>query len=464
MKKERSEMILHGNIYKIIAIISIPIILNNFIQQLYSLADAFWLGKLGTAEFASTSFTWPVVFLFNSIGIGLSIASISLISQLLGKKDFPLAQKYADTLINISLLFSIIFMLLGYFSADSIVNLMGATGDLAKYSIIYLKYSYLGIPFIFLYYIYSSILSAQGKNAIPTMISTTCVILNMILDPIFIFDTIPFTSISGLGLGVKGAALATVITQGIMCIVGFIHLRFNNDKIKLNLQSLIFIKWKKCILKKIYHIALPSIIGQIGTAIGFIIMNSFIQSYGTETVAAYGMVNRISGLLNIPPGGIGTAITSIIGQNIGNNNIKRVKETFKKASIIVIIMSIIIAFISFIFRYEILSFFINAPKDSELMIQANSYMFYTLITLVMLNMFFVYQGLFQGSGNSKYSMAIDMTRLWIIRLPLILFFKYYTGYGATGIWLAMSISNVLVTIIAHLIYLNGGWQQGSFTR
>lgn len=464
MKKERSEMILHGNIYKIIAIISIPIILNNFIQQLYSLADAFWLGKLGTAEFASTSFTWPVVFLFNSIGIGLSIASISLISQLLGKKDFPLAQKYADTLINISLLFSIIFMLLGYFSADSIVNLMGATGYLAKYSIIYLKYSYLGIPFIFLYYIYSSILSAQGKNAIPTMISTTCVVLNMILNPIFIFDTIPFTSISGLGLGVKGAALATVLTQGIMCIVGFIHLRFNHDKIKLNLQSLIFIKWKKCILKKIYYIALPSVIGQIGTAIGFIIMNSFIQSYGTETVAAYGMVNRISGLLNIPPGGIGSAITSIIGQNIGNNNIKRVKETFKKASIIVIIMSIIIAFISFIFRYEILSFFINAPKDSELMIQANSYMFYTLITLVMLNMFFVYQGLFQGSGNSKYSMAIDMIRLWIIRLPLILFFKYYTGYGATGIWLAMSISNVLVTIIAHLIYLNGGWQQGSFTR
>ena len=88
MKKERSEMILHGDIYKIIAIISIPIILNNFIQQLYSLADAFWLGKLGTAEFASTSFTWPVIFLFNSIGIGLSIAAISLISQLLGRNDF----------------------------------------------------------------------------------------------------------------------------------------------------------------------------------------------------------------------------------------------------------------------------------------------------------------------------------------------------------------------------------------
>ena len=174
------------------------------------------------------------------------------------------------------------------------------------------------------------------------------------------------------------------------------------------------------------------------------------------------MVNRISGLLNIPPSGIGSAITSIIGQNIGNGNIKRAKETFKKASIITISMSIIIAIISFIFRYEILSFFIASPKDSILMIQANDYMYYTLITLVMLNMFFVYQGLFQGSGNSKYSMFIDMTRLWIIRIPLILFFKHYTNLGASGIWIAMSTSNVLVTLIAHYIYLKGKWQEGSF--
>lgn len=462
MKKDRSEMMLHGNIYKAITIISIPIILNNFIQQLYSLSDAFWLGKLGTAEFASTSFTWPVIFLFNSIGIGLSIATISLVSQLLGKKDFLKAQKYSDTLINISLFFSIIFMISGYFTAKPIVDLMGATGDLAKYSIIYLKYSYLGIPFIFLYYIYSSIFSSQGKNLIPTVISTFCVVLNMILNPFFIFEKIPFLSIKGLGLGVMGAAIATVLTQALMFVLGFIHLRITKDKIKLNFKSLFFIKWEKIILKKIYKIALPSVIGQMGAAVGFIILNSFIQSYGTETIAAYAMVNRISGLLNIPPGGIGTAITSIIGQNIGNRNIKRAKETFKKASLIVIVMSVVIAIVSFIYRYKILQFFINAPKDSTLMIEANSYMFYTLITLIMLNMFFIYQGLFQGSGNSKYSMLIDMIRLFVIRIPLIIFFKYFTNLNATGIWIAMGTSNVLVAIIGHLIYLKGDWQEGSF--
>ena len=200
----------------------------------------------------------------------------------------------------------------------------------------------------------------------------------------------------------------------------------------------------------------------MGAALGFIILNSFIQSYGTNTVAAYGMVNRISGLLNIPPGGIGSAITSIIGQNIGNRNIDRVKETFFKASIIVVIMSIIIAIISFFKINEILGFFIDAPIESKLMIQANSYMKYTLLTLVMLNMFFIYQGLFQGSGNSKYSMFIDVVRLWGIRIPLLFLFKYMTDFGVTGIWLAMSISNVLVTIIAQFIYKEGNWKSGSF--
>ncbi|WP_311481876.1 MATE family efflux transporter [uncultured Anaerococcus sp.] len=462
MKTDRRELILNGNIYKAIAVISIPIILNNFIQQLYSLADAFWLGKLGTAEFAATSFTWPVIFLFNSIGIGLSIAGISLISQLIGMDDIKLAQKYNDTIINISLLFSLVFMVVGYFTADFIVGMMGASGDLYIYSVEYLKYSYFGIPFIFLYFIYTAVFQAQGKNTIPTLISTTCVILNMVLNPFFIFDKIPIFGFNGLGFGVKGAAIATVLTQALMFILGFIHLRINKDLIKLKYESLFFTRWDRHIVKKIYTIATPAVVGQMGTATGFIILNSFIQSYGTDTVAAYGMVNRISGLLNIPPGGIGSAITSIIGQNIGSGNIKRVKDTFKKASIIVIIMSIIIAIISFIYRFEILRFFIDAPLDSNLMVEADSYMFYTLITLLMLNMFFIYQGLFQGSGNAKYSMFIDVLRLWVIRIPLLFFFKYFTDLGATGIWISMAVSNVMISIIGHIIYLRGNWMKGSF--
>ena len=139
-----------------------------------------------------------------------------------------------------------------------------------------------------------------------------------------------------------------------------------------------------------------------------------------------------------------------------------VKDTFIKASIIVGIMSFIIAILGYIYRIEILGFFIYSPVDSTLMIQADSYMSYTLLTLVMLNMFFIYQGLFQGSGNSKYSMFVDVVRLWGIRIPLLFLFKHFTNLGVTGIWIAMSISNVIVTFIAHFIYKNGNWKKGSF--
>ena len=284
----------------------------------------------------------------------------------------------------------------------------------------------------------------------------------MVLNPFFIFDNIPIFGLRGLNMGVKGAAVATVITQALMCLLGFIHLKINKDAIKLNLKSFIYIKWEKSVIKRIYSIATPAVVGQMGTALGFIILNTFIQSYGTDTVAAYGMVNRITGLLNIPPGGIGSAITSIIGQNIGNRNIERVKETFIKASIIVGVMSFIIAILGYIYRIEILGFFIDSPVDSTLMVQANSYMSYTLLTLVMLNMFFIYQGLFQGSGNSKYSMFVDVVRLWGIRIPLLFLFKHFTNFGVTGIWIAMSISNVIVTFMAHFIYKNGNWKKGSF--
>ena len=453
------------SIKKLLISLAWPAITANIVNALYSIVDQIFIGQgVGYLGNAATNIAFPITTICLAIGLMIGIGAAANFNLELGRGNPEKAKSVVGTSVSSLFLIGIILTILVQIFLEPLMYAFGSTDEILEYAKTFAGITSLGIPFLLISISTNPIVRSDNSPKYSMFGIVFGAVLNMILNPIFIFDVIPFTSISGLGLGVKGAALATVLTQGIMCIVGFIHLRINKDIIKLNLHSLVYIKWEKHILKRIYRITLPSVIGQVGTAIGFMIMNSFIQSYGTETVAAYGMVNRISGLLNIPPGGVGSAITSIIGQNIGNNNIKRVKETFKKASIIIIIMSILIAFISFTFRYEILSFFINAPKESELMIQANSYMFYTLITLVMLNMFFVYQGLFQGSGNSKYSMAIDMIRLWIIRIPLILFFKYFTKQGATGIWLAMAISNILVTIIAHLIYLKGKWQQGSFCR
>src|SRR5699024_2515678 len=138
-KLDRKELILNGEMYRVIIVLSIPIMINNFIQTLYNLADAMWVSKLGSVQFAATSFVWPVIFLFISLGIGISVAGTSILSQLVGASEYKKANEYASQLMAISMIFSVIFALLGYFLSPYIIKLMGGTGDLAKYSNIYLR-------------------------------------------------------------------------------------------------------------------------------------------------------------------------------------------------------------------------------------------------------------------------------------------------------------------------------------
>ncbi len=151
--RNKKDMILNGNMYKTLILLSIPIMINNLIQTLYNLADGIWVSKLGSVQFAATSFVWPVNFLFISIGFGLSIAGTSILSQLLGGDKYEDANEYAEQIIVLSMITSVIFAIIGYIVSPFIIGLMGARGDLAKYSNIYLRITFLDMPFMFLFLI-----------------------------------------------------------------------------------------------------------------------------------------------------------------------------------------------------------------------------------------------------------------------------------------------------------------------
>src|SRR5699024_2003962 len=229
----------------------------------------------------------------------------------------------------ISLIISIFFAIAGYLLSPFIIKLMGGTGDLAEYGNTYLRISFLGFPFVFIFFNFNSIMNAQGNTLAPTILSGISAILNVILDPIFIFN---------LNMGVAGAAIATIISQAVLAVFGIIYiLKFSTSEIRPNFKDF---KFNKAIVNKIIKVGLPASIGQSGAALGFVVLNSFIASYGTSTMAAFGMVNRITSLIMQPPMGIGAALTSIIGQNLGAEQGVRAKEAFKKSSIIVLSVSI----------------------------------------------------------------------------------------------------------------------------
>ena len=444
----RRNLILSGNMYKVILTLALPIMVNNLIQTLYNLVDGVWVSRLGSVQFAAVSFVWPVLFLFVSIGIGLSIAGTSILSQLVGASKFREANRYATELVAISFVAGILFALAGYLLSPYIVQMMGGRDELLEFSTIYLRISFLDIPFMFLFFNYNSIMSAQGNTMQPTILSALSAIINIVLDPVLIFN---------FNLGVAGAAYATLISKMVLCIMALFMLFIKPRLIKINFNGF---KFDKKIIYDLVKVGIPSSIGQSGAALGFMLLNIFIASYGTATLAAFGMVNRVTGLIMQPAMGIGASLTSIVGMNIGNGMLDRVKEGFKKSLFLTLGMSGFGLAAILIWNSDIVNFFIQSKDDPEVITQGIEYMKFIAFSMPLMGIFSIFQGVFQGSGFTRYSMAMEIGRLWLVRIPMILLFKYLTDFGETGIWFSMSFSNLFICIYGYAIYKMNKWQRG----
>ncbi|HHT69702.1 MAG TPA: MATE family efflux transporter, partial [Firmicutes bacterium] len=221
-RSNKSELILRGNIYKVLITLSAPIIINSLIQTLYNLVDGIWVSKLSSVHFAATAFVWPVNFLFISIGTGLSIAGTSLLSQLVGNNDLDRAKEYTTQLMAVTMLSSLAFTFLGYLLSPFIIRLMGGTGDLAKLGNTYLRITFLDLPFLYLYFNINSIMHAQGDTITPMILSGISALLNVVLDPIFIFT---------FNWGIAGAAWATLVSRALLAGVGFFMLFGKRNRI-----------------------------------------------------------------------------------------------------------------------------------------------------------------------------------------------------------------------------------------
>lgn len=440
---QKRNMILEGKISKVIITLALPIMLNNFIQTLYNLADSYWVSKLGAIEFAATTFVFPVLFLIISFGLGISVAGTALISQYVGSNQRKEANTIAGQIFTFSIILSILLGTIGFLFTPTIIRFMGATGDLFLFSKNYLQIMFLDIPILYIGFVFNAIRQGQGDTLTPMIINAGSVILNIILDPLFIFT---------FKLGVSGAAIATVLSKAIFIVYILYILFVKKEGIHITKVNL---KPQRELLIKIIKVGFPASIGQAGASLGFILLNAFVLSYGEFTLAAFGIGNRINSLVLMPVMGIGNAIASIIGQNLGSNNIKRAKEVFKTS----LFISIPLMLLGGILLFNISDFVIKIFTDESEVISQGSYFIKVLaFSLPLMAIFQALIGVFQGSGHTTYSMFLSMGRLWFLRIPMILLFKNFTELGSKGIWYAMLLSNLVIAFIGFLIYLKGAWQ------
>lgn len=441
---DKREFILKGKTIKVILTLAVPVMLNNLSQTLYNLADAFWVSRLGEIEFAATSFVWPVLFLIIALGMGMNIAGTALISQHIGAKESSEANKVAGQLFSFSLILSFVFAVLGYILTPYILKAMGAKGDLFNYSSQYLRIMFFDIPILYIVFVFGAIRHAQGDTKTPMILNVGSVVLNIILDPIFIFT---------LNLGISGAAIATILSKALVSFYIIYLMFFKRDGIYITKEN---IRLKKKIISKIIKIGLPASLGQAGSAIGFIFLNGFVVSFGEYTLAAFGIGNRITSLVFMPAAGVGSALATIIGQNLGADNIMRAREAFKKSLMFTVSLMVTGAIILIPFAENVIKIFAKSP---EVISQGTYYLTLIAASLPLMGVFNCLMGVFQGSGHTIYTMYMNLGRLWVLRIPMILLFKNFTNLGTRSVWFAMVISNFIICCFGMLMYKYGKWEE-----
>ena len=452
-KKSNIEFITNGNITDVIFKLSIPLMISNLIKTLYGITDGIYVARISSEDYAATSFTWPVLYLFIAVGLGVSVAATSLMSQRLGARKLKDCSIYAVHTLILTTVLGVIFSILGVITAPFIVRWMGATGSFEYKSYIFLAINSVGLLFDMIFFGYQSILNSQGRTKSMTIISTISSITNVVIDPFFIFDNV--LGIPGLNMGLAGAAWATVISK-VLLVIFAIRVVKKESEIEVNFKNF---RLDMGIIKHIFSIAIPASLGSSGEAIGFTVLNGFIQSYGTTTLAAFSMGNRLSDIFNQGAIGIGMALTSITGQNMGAGKKERSKDIFKRANVIITFFSLASAIIILLFKDQLLSIFIKDRSDIELWRQASEYMYFSAIITFFMGYFSAINGFFQGVGKTKLTMYLSLARLWVLRLPLIMLLKSLTNLGSTGIWISMLVSNALTVIVGFIIYKRGRWER-----
>lgn len=426
--------------------LALPIMAANFLQTLYNLTDAWFLGRLDAASLSAPAVAMPIIWFLTVFAMGFSMAGTTLIAQAKGMGAGDKVNLYLGQVTFFLLLLSVVLGAAGMLVTDPVLTLMRTPDEVAGHASSYLRIIFSGLPFMFLTVILQAAFQGMGNGVTPLLFQLMTVILNIGLDPVFIFGWGPVPA-----MGVAGAAWATVIARSVSAFIALLLLTRGYRGLRLELAAM---RPRRRELGLLLRIGLPSSTGQAMTALGFSVLQGVINGFGTAAIAAFGVGNRLIGLFNMPAMGIGQAASSLVGRSLGSGDESGARK------IVITSIAVILAFLiptmtlSFFFGNQFTRFFVDDPE----VIALGAQLFRVVsVSVIFFGLFTVFGGVFQGGGYTRPYMILNVTRLWGIRLPLAWMFGYRLGMGPDGVWWAMFISNIAVFSAAVLIYRRGRW-------
>src|SRR5690625_2672041 len=441
-----------GSIFRALLKLASPIILANILHTAYQLIDTFWLGRLGAHAVAAVSLSFPILFLILSFGGGLTLAGTIIVSHYKGAGNQRGVNFSSSQTIFIIFFVSILLAVIGYTAAGPLMQLVGAGPDILEESVNYFRVSSIGFVFMFIFFVFQSLMRGIGNVMLPMYVILFTVLLNLVLDPLFIYGWGPLPS-----YGVTGAAVASVITQGISAAIGFYIMWRGNRGIRVRFADMgIDTAW----IRRMFVLGIPASLDQSTRAAGMTMMVIIVTSFGSEVVAAYGIGARILSLVIIPALGLGIATTTLVGQNIGAAKIRRAEQTGDLVVRIAFVGLTAIGLLLFLFAEQLTAFFV--PDDPQVIRDGARFIRIMAPSFGFLGVQQVMNGTFNGAGFTTASLLISILSLWIIRFPMAYVLSNNTALGYEGIWWAFPISNFIAAIAAFIYYKIGHWKVRAF--
>ena len=438
MAKDIHKMLGEEKIGRLLLNLSLPATIGMLVQAMYNFVDTIFVGKgVGSMGIAGISISLPVQIFVMAFAQMFGIGGASVISRSLGERDHKKARRAAGNVMVFSVAFGLVMTLLGQFFLDQLLIMLGASEAIIPYAREYLGIILLGSAFFSFGMAMNHVVRAEGKPKIAMAAMLISAVLNIILDPIFIFS---------LNLGIWGAALATVLSQAATSIYVLFYFLSGKSLLRVSLRSLIP-EWR--IMRETVSVGLSAFSRQVAGSLLAVVLNNSLVFYGGDiAVAVYGVINRLLMVFIMPMFGVNQGFLPIVGYNYGARKMRRARESVKLASAVTTMIALFSSIVMFLFARQLISIFTDETELIESTIYA---LRIVILATPTIGVQVIASGMFQALGKALPALFLSLLRQIIILIPLILVIPRFLGIN--GIWISFPLADLIAFAISLVFYL-----------
>ena len=424
---------------------ALPMILGNLFQQFYTTVDSIIVGQfVGEEALAAVGASYSLTAVFIMIAIGGGIGASVITSQYLGAERFGRMKTSVYTALLSFLVLSILLGTVGLMLSGRILSGLNTPQNIMRDAMRYLQIYFLGLPFLFMYNILSSVFNALGNSRIPLYLLIFSSLLNIGMDLLFV---------GSFGLGVAGAAAATVLAQGLSAVISFCLLLHTLKEYAAEEKAVLF---EFQILGDMIRVAIPSMLQQSIVSIGMLLVQSVVNGFGSSVLAGYTAGMRIESICIVPMIACGNAVSTFTAQNLGAGAAQRVKEGYHAAVKMVAVFAVIICTILTLFYKEIISSFLEAGSDEAAFATGNAYLSFIAFFFIFIGLKAITDGVLRGAGDV---LVFTLANLVNLGIRVAFAFTFAPIIGVQAVWMAVPIGWAVNFLISFVRYLSGKWSR-----